>query len=101
MAKNQYKLHSLHSLRNGYFFLFAFPNVPVFEVDELYSLNTKVLTIPKMSSTEMIISDSSIPFGFEGRIWDLIVSVPDHCLSFYFSTYTVKILKIWTSEILL
>ena len=27
------------------------------------------------------------PFGFEGRIWDLIVSVPDHCLSFYFSSY--------------
>ena len=24
------------------------------------------------------------PCGFEGRIWDLIVSVPDHCLSFYF-----------------
>ena len=24
------------------------------------------------------------PFGFEGRIWDLIVSVPDHYLSFYF-----------------
>ena len=24
------------------------------------------------------------PFGFEGRIWDLIVAVPDHCLSFYF-----------------
>ena len=23
-------------------------------------------------------------FGFEGRIWDPIVSVPDHCLSFYF-----------------
>ena len=23
-------------------------------------------------------------FGFEGRIWDLIVSVPDHCLSVYF-----------------
>ena len=21
---------------------------------------------------------------FEGRTWDLIVSVPDHCLSFYF-----------------
>ena len=21
---------------------------------------------------------------FEGRMWDLIVSVPDHCLSFYF-----------------
>ena len=25
------------------------------------------------------------PFGFDGRMWDLIVSVPDHCLSFYFS----------------
>ena len=24
-------------------------------------------------------------FGFEGRMWNLIVSVPDHCLSFYFS----------------
>ena len=32
---------------------------------------------------------SYFPFGFEGRIWDLIVSVPDHCLSFYFS----KLLK--------
>ena len=27
---------------------------------------------------------SYFPFGFEGRIGDLIVSVPDHCLSFYF-----------------
>ena len=26
---------------------------------------------------------SYFPFGFEGKIWDLIVSVPDHCLSFY------------------
>ena len=23
---------------------------------------------------------SYFPFGFEGRMWDLIVSVPDHCL---------------------
>ena len=30
---------------------------------------------------------SYFPFGFEGRIWDLIVSVPDHCLSFYFLHY--------------
>ena len=30
---------------------------------------------------------SYFPFGFEGRIWDLIVSVPDHCLSFYFAFY--------------
>ena len=25
---------------------------------------------------------SYFPFGFEGRMWNLIVSVPDHCLSF-------------------
>ena len=28
---------------------------------------------------------SYFPFDFEGRIWDLIVSVPDYCLSFYFA----------------
>ena len=28
---------------------------------------------------------SYFPFGFEGIMWDLIVSVPDHCLSFYFA----------------
>ena len=32
---------------------------------------------------------SYFPFGFEGRIWDLIVSVPDHCLSFYFPVRSV------------
>ena len=26
---------------------------------------------------------SYFSFGFEGSMWDLIVSVPDHCLSFY------------------
>ena len=26
---------------------------------------------------------SYFPFRFEGRMWDLIVSVPDHCLSVY------------------
>ena len=26
---------------------------------------------------------SCFPSGFEGRMLDLIVSVPDHCLSFY------------------
>ena len=28
---------------------------------------------------------SYFPFGFEDRVCDLIVSVPDHCLSFYFT----------------
>ena len=30
---------------------------------------------------------SYFPFGFDGRIFELIVSVPDHCLSFYFVLY--------------
>ena len=30
------------------------------------------------------------PFGFQDRIWDLIVSVPDHCLSFYFVNSFLK-----------
>ena len=30
------------------------------------------------------------PFGFEGRMWDLIISVPDHCLSFYFAARMKK-----------
>ena len=33
---------------------------------------------------------SYFPFGFEGRIWDLIVLVPDHCLSFYFVNFITK-----------
>ena len=33
----------------------------------------------------MTIKIKMLPFGFEGRMWDLIVSVPDHCLSFYFT----------------
>ena len=32
---------------------------------------------------------SYFPFGFEGRMWDLIVSVPDHCLSFYLTTIII------------
>ena len=30
---------------------------------------------------------SYFSFGFEGRMWDLIVSVPDHRLSFYFEGF--------------
>ena len=37
---------------------------------------------------------SYFPFGFEGRIWDLIVSVPDHCLSFYF-TFISRNYVVW------
>ena len=27
---------------------------------------------------------SYFPLDFEGRMWDIIISVPDHCLSYYF-----------------
>ena len=37
---------------------------------------------PKLLSVHVF---SCFPFGFEGRMWDLIVSVPDHCFSFYFT----------------
>ena len=35
---------------------------------------------------------ASFPFGFEGGLWDLIVLVPGHCLSFYsrILTFAVK-----------
>ena len=33
---------------------------------------------------------SYFPFWFEGGMWDLIVSVPDHCLSFYFTSCMFK-----------
>ena len=32
----------------------------------------------------MLISKHVYMYNFEVRMWDLIVSVPDHCLSFYF-----------------
>ena len=42
---------------------FGFPRVPFVNCRQLFSY---------------------FPFGFEGRMWDLIISVPDDCLSFYF-----------------
>ena len=27
----------------------------------------------------------SFPFGIEGGMWDVIVLIPDHCLSIYFA----------------
>ena len=50
---------------------------------------------------------SYFPFGSEGRMWDLIVSVPDYCLSFYFvvpsvsgvaaTTFYYSAIKDWNS----
>ena len=34
-----------------------------------------------VASWNKVVGFSRFPFGFEGKMWDLIVSVPDHCLS--------------------
>ena len=47
-----------------------------------------VISLLVMSAFRKLVSVyvfSYFPFGYEGRMWDLIVSVPDHCLSFYFT----------------
>ena len=38
------------------------------------------------------------PFGFEGRMWDLIVSVPDYCLSFYFNVIIDLSTYCWSNQ---
>ena len=51
---------------------------------DLYGLPMHTLGYMITGFQPGFISASYFPFGFEGRMWDLIVSVPDHCLSFYF-----------------
>ena len=50
-------------------------------------LSRKELVIPfNASAFRKLLSInvfSCFLFGSEGRMWDLILSVPDHCLSFY------------------
>ena len=36
--------------------------------------------------------------GAEGRIWDLILSVPDHCLSFYFRISRVSNIRSYMNK---
>ena len=40
-----------------------------------------------MSSVYVYQFCPSFPFGFEGGMWDLIVLIPDHCLSNFFVSY--------------
>ena len=30
---------------------------------------------------------ASFPYGFEGGMWDMIIFIPDHRLSFYFMSF--------------
>ena len=50
----------------------------------IFTEHIRKLTIEFLCLFEIRLSNTLSIFGFEGRMWDLIVSVPDHCLSFYF-----------------
>ena len=52
--------------------------------EELFSRFTVSVCRERLSVCECFFS-----FGFEDRIWELVVLVPSHCLSFYF-THTPK-----------
>ena len=45
------------------------------------------------------------PFGLEGEMWDLIVFIPDHCLSIYFENvpcfFEVRSFTSWYAHLLL
>ena len=43
---------------------------------------------------------ASFPFGFEGRIRDLIGLIPDHCLSFYLASNFISVVKNITTNAL-
>ena len=51
-------------------------------------MNALVKVLPAAAS-------ALFPFGFEGGIWDLIILVPDHCISFYFviAANSVKVVQ--------
>ena len=42
------------------------------------SCSFRLPRVPFVNKLPSIYVFSYFPFGFEGRIWDLIVSVPDH-----------------------
>ena len=47
--------------------------------------------------------DASFRFGFQGGMWDLIVIIPDHCLSIYFTfliftTLSVPTYDLWSKN---
>ena len=70
-----------------YFVNFRWLNDHLFEKELFIRFTTSAFR--KLSSVYVF---SSFPFGFEGRMWDLIVSVPYH-LSFYFNLAQLILLK--------
>ena len=63
--------------------LFAIPSAPFGRMIH-HSVVKPWFTASAFCKLPSIYVFSYFPFGFEGRMWDPIVSVPDYCLSFYF-----------------
>ena len=43
---------------------------------------------------------ASFSFGFKGRMWDLILLIPDHCLSIYFKFVRISFIKLCRTQLL-
>ena len=64
-------------------FLQTFNNISVIMLLHTFNIISPILDVRK---GDYVIY---FPFGFESKIWDLIISVPDHCLSFYYVVFGV------------
>ena len=65
-----------------FFFFFFF--IKLMSVSDICFCNAKLFTVSAFRKVLSIYVFIYFSFGLEGTMWDLIVSVPDHCLSFYF-----------------
>ena len=71
---------------HNFFMLFCAIRAPQHvAVSPFGPLDQSMISSSPSAETVFAVQCSYFPFGFEGRMWDLIVSVPDHCLPFYFA----------------
>ena len=81
---NKYSLHVLSTkLRYKLYFPFSIPTPSFPRFYYMLGANLGLLLYGEVSVMRLIYIFSYFPFGFEGRMWDLIISVLDHCLAFY------------------
>ena len=46
----------------------------------------------------LILRSPSFPVGIEGWMWDVIVLIPDHCLSIYFERFKALINNLFQKQ---
>ena len=75
LRRPNYRSHGIRIFSDLWFSLIVFGNI-----------SENKITLTKVVSSELLLIYvfSHFPFGIEGRMWDLTVSVPDQCLYFYF-----------------